>query len=72
MVDFLPTIFELNNIKEHFPHNGKSLVPVMHDQALTHKEFAFSEGGFLLSEEPMLERGLYPYDIKGRKSDILS
>jgi hypothetical protein len=29
-----------------------------------HKDYAFSEGGFLLSEEPLLEQAPYPYDLK--------
>lgn len=35
------------------------------DGAYRHKQYAFSEGGFLTSEEPLLEQGRYPYDIKG-------
>jgi arylsulfatase A-like enzyme len=31
---------------------------------IKHKDYAFSEGGFLVSEEPMLEQAPYPYDIK--------
>uniref|UniRef100_L2FNA6 Sulfatase n=1 Tax=Colletotrichum fructicola (strain Nara gc5) TaxID=1213859 RepID=L2FNA6_COLFN len=31
---------------------------------IRHKEFAFTEGGFLTSEEPLLEQAPYPYDIK--------
>jgi arylsulfatase A-like enzyme len=63
MVDLIPTLFQLCGIGEHFPHNGKSLVPtILH--GTEHKEFAFSEGGFLKSEEPLLEQAPYPYDIK--------
>lgn len=63
MVDLIPTLFQLCGIGEHFPHNGKSLVPtILH--GVEHKEFAFSEGGFLKSEEPLLEQAPYPYDIK--------
>ena len=64
MVDLLPTMLELSGIGEHFPHNGKSLVPVLVNEAKDHKKFAFSEGGFLTSEEPLLEQAPYPYDIK--------
>ncbi|KAK4934885.1 hypothetical protein LTR10_023958 [Elasticomyces elasticus] len=64
MVDLVPTVFELCEIGEHFPHNGKSLVPVLMDGNTEHKPFAFSEGGFLTSEEPLLEQAPYPYDIK--------
>ncbi|OQU97534.1 hypothetical protein CLAIMM_03456 [Cladophialophora immunda] len=65
MVDLLPTILEISGIREHFPHSGKSLVPLLTQKATEHKRFAFSEGGFLMSEEPLVERGPYPYDIKG-------
>jgi arylsulfatase A-like enzyme len=64
MVDLVPTVFELCGIAEHFPHNGKSLVPVLRDTSLEHKRYAFGEGGFLTVEEPLLEQAPYPYDIK--------
>lgn len=64
MVDLIPTVFELCSIGEHFPHNGKSLIPCLVNGQKTHKKFAFSEGGFLESEEPLLEQAPYPYDIK--------
>jgi arylsulfatase A-like enzyme len=54
MVDLVPTILQLCGIDESFPRNGKSLLPnILEDKP--HREFAFSEGGFLLSEEPLLE-----------------
>ncbi|KAL3438431.1 alkaline-phosphatase-like protein [Aspergillus tetrazonus] len=64
MVDLVPTMLELSGIGEHFPHNGKSWVPVLLDESAKHKKYAFSEGGFLKSEEPLLEQAPYPYDIK--------
>ena len=64
MVDLIPTVFELCGIGEHFPHNDKSLIPVLIKGEKTHKKYAFSEGGFLTSEEPLLEQSPYPYDIK--------
>lgn len=64
MVDLIPTVFEFCGVPESFPHNGKSLIPVLFDGATHHKDFAFSEGGFLTSEEPILEQAPYPYDIK--------
>ncbi|KAJ5090802.1 hypothetical protein N7532_009486 [Penicillium argentinense] len=63
MVDLVPTILQLCGIDETFPHNGMSLLPaILHDQP--HREYSFSEGGFLLSEEPLLENASFPYDIK--------
>ncbi|KAJ4349601.1 uncharacterized protein N0V89_008217 [Didymosphaeria variabile] len=64
MVDLVPTIFHLSGIGEHFPHNGISLVPVLVDGETFHKTYAFTEGGFLISEEPLLEQAPFPYDIK--------
>lgn len=64
MVDFVPTVLELTGVGEHFPHNGKSWVPVLVGDATEHKQYAFSEGGFLLEEEPLLEQAPFPYDIK--------
>ncbi|KAE8383056.1 alkaline-phosphatase-like protein [Aspergillus bertholletiae] len=64
MVDLVPTVLELCGIPEQFPHNGRSLVPVLRDPGLGHREYAFSEGGFLTTEEPLLEQAPYPYDIK--------
>ncbi|KAL1601290.1 hypothetical protein SLS59_005444 [Nothophoma quercina] len=64
MVDLVPTVFELAGIKEHFPPNGISLVPVIVDREPFHKMYAYTEGGFLISEEPLLEQAPFPYDIK--------
>jgi arylsulfatase A-like enzyme len=65
MVDLVPTILQLCGIDETFPHNGKSLLPtILEDKP--HRQFAFSEGGFLLSEEPLLERASFPYDLKAK------
>lgn len=70
MVDLTPTIFQMAGIEEHFPHCGKSWGEILAQggkkdgEVIKHKEYAFSEGGFLLSEEPLLEQAPYPYDIK--------
>ncbi|KAI1641037.1 sulfatase [Biscogniauxia mediterranea] len=74
MVDLVPTLFELCGIGEHFPHCGKSLVPALlaagggggggEVMVVPHKKYAFTEGGFLVSEEPLLEQAPFPYDIK--------
>lgn len=71
MVDLVPTVFQLAGIGEHFPHCGKSMAELLASGGKTadgevfrHRDFAFTEGGFLLSEEPLLEQAPYPYDIK--------
>lgn len=72
MVDLLPTIFQMAGIGEHFPHCGRSVCNILvkggkedDGSVIKHREFAFSEGGFLVSEEPLLEKSSFPYDIKG-------
>lgn len=71
MVDLLPSMLQMAGVGEHFPHCGKSMTDIIvsggkdnEGKVVPHKEFAFSEGGFLLSEEPLLEQAPYPYDIK--------
>ena len=64
MVDLVPTVFELLGIRETYPHSGKSLVPTMRTNSTHHKDYAFSEGGFLIKEEPLLELAGFPYDRK--------
>jgi arylsulfatase A-like enzyme len=64
MVDLVPTVFEICKTKETYPHSGLSLLPTIRSNSATHKEYAFSEGGFLLREEPLLERAGFPYDRK--------
>ncbi|CUM67379.1 uncharacterized protein PRCAT00005073001 [Priceomyces carsonii] len=65
MVDLGPTIFELTGLNTRpYPHNGKSLLPIIYDKVETHRNEVFSEGGFLFSEESIIEYAPYPYDIK--------
>lgn len=64
MIDLGPTVFELAKITDAFQNNGKSLVPVINSQSTSHREYAFSEGGFLYSEEPIIEHAGFPYDLK--------
>ncbi|KAH8083734.1 putative arylsulfatase [Filobasidium floriforme] len=64
MVDLLPTVFELLGVPESFPHSGKSLVPTIKEERAEHKRYAFSEGGFLVKEEPLFEWASFPYDRK--------
>ncbi|KAK0659831.1 Arylsulfatase F [Lasiodiplodia hormozganensis] len=68
MVDLVPTMLQLASVGESYMHFGKSLVDAIHaagrGEVLPHKEHAYTEGGFLLNEEPLLEQGPFPYDIK--------
>ncbi len=65
LIDVLPTVLELAGATAPHRHFGRSLVPQLHDPTLPHREFAFTEGGFTVEEEPQLERPGFPYDRKG-------
>lgn len=64
MVDLVPTLLQLAGVGEHWGHNGVSLVPALVDGKEHPKKYAYSEGGFLVTEEPLLEQAPWPYDIK--------
>ncbi|KAI5928355.1 alkaline-phosphatase-like protein [Camillea tinctor] len=68
MVDLVPTMLQLATLNETYGHNGLSLVDAIHaagrGEQIPHKKYAYTEGGFLLGEEPLLEQGPFPYDIK--------
>lgn len=69
MVDLVPTLLQLGGANETYQQYGLSLNDAMvalgNDTILPHKDYVFSEGGFLLEDEPVLEQGPFPYDIKG-------
>lgn len=56
MVDLTATLEDLAGL-ESGRHFGRSLRPLLADPSSAHRDAAFSEGGFLLSEEPLLEAG---------------
>jgi arylsulfatase A-like enzyme len=66
MVDLLPTLLQFAAVDQTFPHCGKSMAKLLVSGGTTGqaRRHAFTEGGFLLSEEPLLEQAPYPYDIK--------
>jgi arylsulfatase A-like enzyme len=64
MVDLLPSALELAGTEAQHTHFGRSLVPALGGADRPHRDLAFSEGGFLVEEEHLLERAGPPYDIK--------
>jgi len=56
MVDLTATMEDLCGL-ESSAHFGRSLRPVLEDPTAPHRDAAFSEGGFLVRDEPMLEDG---------------
>lgn len=68
MVDLVPLAFQICGIDESFAHCGLSFISRLLPRdsvtsQILRKEYAFTEGGFLMSEEPFLEQSPYPYDI---------
>jgi arylsulfatase A-like enzyme len=65
LIDVFPTLLDLARVPDDtHPHYGRSLAGVLHHGG-THRDYAFTEGGFRVEEEPLLERGRHPYDLKG-------
>lgn len=56
MVDLFATALDLAQVEARHTHFGQSLRAVLTGDAGEHRQAAFSEGGFALSEEPLLER----------------
>jgi arylsulfatase A-like enzyme len=67
MIDLPATLCELAGVELEHQHFGRSLVPVLADPSVPHRERAFSEGGFRVEEAPLNERPEhYPYLLKGQ------
>ncbi|MEX5632652.1 sulfatase-like hydrolase/transferase [Parafrankia sp. FMc2] len=64
LVDVLPTVLDLAGVTAPHRHFGRSLLPVLRDPRSEHREYAFTEGGFTVEEEPQLEVSPFPYDLK--------
>lgn len=64
LVDLLPTLLERAEVEAGHSHFGRSLNGLLADPSGTHRDAAFSEGGYLVSEEPLMERAGFPYDLK--------
>jgi arylsulfatase A-like enzyme len=65
MVDILPTLLEIADIEPKHTHFGRSLVPVLKEPSLPHRDRAFSEGGFIRQETHLFERPTGEYQLKG-------
>ncbi len=64
LVDLLPTMLELAGVEAHHTHFGQSLVPLLSDASLPHRDAAFAEGGFTTHERHLLEQAGFPYHHK--------
>lgn len=56
LVDLTATLEDLAGLSPGL-HFGRSFAPLLADPSAPHRDAAFSEGGYLLAEEPLLEAG---------------
>lgn len=66
MVDLGATLFDISGLKPDYPIDGRSLLPLINKEVSKVRDFSVSEGGFLLSEEPIIEYATFPYDLKAQ------
>ncbi len=65
LVDLTATFEDYAELDPSYTHFGRSLRPLLDEPTTTHRDAAFSEGGFTLEEEPLLEQGTGgPYQHK--------
>lgn len=65
LIDIVPTVHDLAGIEPDYTHFGKSLLPVLAEPDAGHREYAFTEGGFLGVEiEQVTGGGPFPYNLK--------
>lgn len=53
-------------MKPDYPIDGRSLLPLINKEVSKVRDFSVSEGGFLLSEELIIEYATFPYDLKAQ------
>lgn len=66
MIDLLPTLCDLAETETVHTHFGRSLLPVIDDPSVTHRDFACSEGGFRPDDRHLFEGGKGIYAPKSR------
>jgi len=66
LIDLVPTVCELAGAETTHTHFGRSLLPVLDDPSITHRDFACSEGGFRVSDQHLFETAGFIYAAKTR------
>jgi arylsulfatase A-like enzyme len=64
LIDVFPTLLDLAGIEVEHDHHGRSLRGLLDGTDHEHREYAFTEGGFRIEEEPRIERSGFPYHLK--------
>lgn len=66
LIDLLPTLCDLAGVEPQHTRFGRSLLPVIDDPTLAHRDFACSEGGFRVTDVELLEWAKWIYEPKAR------
>lgn len=67
MVDLGATILDLSSVSIDYAINGKSLLPLLRGDEDKIRDYVISEGGFLITEEPIIEYAtFFPYNLKAK------
>ena len=64
MIDLLPTCLEIAETDASHTHFGKSLLPILNDSNIQHREAVFCEGGFNLEDNHLFEVAGWIYKHK--------
>lgn len=64
MVDLAATVYGLAGIEPPYTHFGRSLAPLLAEPGAGHRTCVFSEGGYTVDEEPLMETAPFPYELK--------
>lgn len=72
LIDLTPTLLDYAEVAAEHLHFGRSLRPTVLDPTTKHRDEAFSEGGFSLSEQPYLDSvdgGPYRHKLDLQRED---
>ena len=64
MIDLLPTCLEIAETEASHTHFGKSLIPVLNDPLIEHRDAVFCEGGFNPEDNHLFEVAGWIYKHK--------
>ena len=64
MIDLLPTCLEIAETEANHTHFGKSLLPILSDSNIEHREAVFCEGGFNPEDNHLFEVAGWIYKHK--------
>lgn len=64
LLDVAATLYDLAGVDPGYTHFSRSLLPLVEDPTASHRDAAFSEGGYQLGADRPPEPYGFPYDLK--------